>query len=385
MKFVYNRTWLHHLLLTKEAKRWQQHAWISKDQFKRIVLEYPSSFYHPNLFIRLLLFIATLIALSGMTGLLGLLFANAGEKALALLCILYGVGSWIFLENVFVKNTHHYKSGVTEALLYHSIAFVIGGVAWISGGNLTMVLLCSIGAFGFASIRFIDLVSTLCGLGCLAYLLFHSLYQAGGVIQNLIPFALIFFFSGFYLFIMRGKKKKWSEWEDCLIVVETFCLLIIYAGGNYLVVRELSVSLMGLQLQEGEDIPFAWLFYFLTMAIPLLYIYFGIKKKDIVMIRVSLVTILFAVVTFKYYFSLGHHEIALTISGIILIGGVLWLFRYLKTPRNGFTAENILSERWGNANLGAFIVSQTLGGNKTPERPEETGGSFGGGGSTDRF
>jgi hypothetical protein len=386
MKFAYNSTWLKNLHTVKEAKRWQKHDWISKVEFEKISSLYQSSFYHPNLFIRILLFIATLIALSGVSGLLGLMFASAGETALPILCILYGMGSMVFLEIVFIKNNNHYKSGVNEAILYHSIGFILGGIAWITDGHIAAILICAILIFGFSSIRFIDLISTVCGLCSLAYLIFYLLYQAGGIIQSLIPFALIIFFSGFYFLILKWKNKKENEsWEDGLIIVEAFSLLVIYAAGNYLVVRELSISMMNLQLEEGQDIPFAWLFYFLTVAIPILYLYFGIKKKDLVMIRVSLVAIAFAVFTFKYYFSLGHHEITLTVGGVILIGISLWLFRYLKTPRNGFTAENILSERWGNANLSAFLISQTMGGNKTPERSDEMGGTFGGGGSTDSF
>lgn len=386
MKFVYNSTWLRNLHVMKEAKRWMKHGWISKDQFEKISVEYASSFYHPNLFIRLLLFIATLIALAGASGLLGLMFVETGKTSLSVLSLLYGVGSWIFLEKIFIQNNHHYKSGVSEALLYHSIGFMMGGIIGITDGNVTVSLICAVIIFGFSSIRFIDLISTVCALCCFAGLLFYWFYEADGIFRNVIPFALIFSFCGLYFLLLKLKKKRETEsWEDCFVVSEAFCLLLIYAAGNYLVVRELSISLIGLALEEGQEIPFAFLFYFLTVAIPLAYLYFGIRKKDGVMIRVSLIAVAFAVFTFKYYFSLGHHEITLTLGGIILIAIAWWLFRYLKTPRNGYTAENILSERWGNANLSAFVISQTMGGNKTPDRPEEMGGSFSGGGSTDGF
>lgn len=385
MKFVYNSVWLGNLYIVKEAKRWHKQGWITKDQFDKILLEYPSSFYHPNLFIRILLFLATLIALSGITGLLGLMFVESGEKILPWLCILYGATSWIFLEKVFVRKNNHYKSGVNEALLYHSIAFIAGGVAWLSEANIYTTLIACILIFTIAAIRFIDLVSTLAALCCLGYFIFYVLFDVGGVVRQIIPFATILFFGGFYFLILKVKKKKENEgWEDCLIVAEAFSLLVIYAVGNYFVVRELSVSMMELQLQERGDIPFAWLFYFLTIATPIAYLYFGIKKKNIVLIRVSLVVIAFAVFTFKYYFSLGHHEITLTLGGIILIAIAMWLFRYLKTPRNGYTAENILSEKWGGANISAFVISQTMGGNKAPEHVE-SGGTFGGGGSSDGF
>jgi hypothetical protein len=302
------------------------------------------------------------------------------------LCILYGIISWWILERVFVLKNHHYKSGVNEALLYHSIGFTAGGAIAITQ-DLSVYLITCICMLCFiaAAIRFIDLLSTMAALCCLGYFIFYSLYDAGGIIRQVIPFAMILFFSGFYFLILNFKKKKENEsWEDCLVIAEAFSLLVIYAAGNYLVVRELSVSMMDLQLQEGEDIPFAWLFYILTVAIPIAYLYFGIKNKNIVLVRVSLVAIAFAVFTFKYYFSLGHHEITLTIGGIILIAIAMWLFRYLKTPRNGYTAENILSEKWGGANISAFVISQTMGGNKAPEHLE-SGGSFGGGGSTDSF
>nr|HPH46284.1 hypothetical protein [Chryseolinea sp.] len=107
-----------------------------------------------------------------------------------------------------------------------------------------------------------------------------------------------------------------------------------------------------------------------------------------ILLRVSLIVIAFSVFTFKYYFSLGHPEITLTLAGAILLGITLLLFNYLKTIRHGFTRENHLAEKWGNLNLQAFIVSQTLGGNQTvANEPMETGGggSFGGGGSTDSF
>jgi len=68
-------------------------------------------------------------------------------------------------------------------------------------------------------------------------------------------------------------------WSNNLLVLEIICLLLIYASGNYLVVRELSVNLMDLVLNERRNIPFAFLFYLLTVAIPIGYLYFGIKTE----------------------------------------------------------------------------------------------------------
>jgi uncharacterized membrane protein YgcG len=169
--------------------------------------------------------------------------------------------------------------------------------------------------------------------------------------------------------------------------VEALSLLLIYAAGNYLVVRELSIELMDLFLEEGNDIPFAYIFYALTVLIPIGYLYFGIKHKDIVLLRVSLLVLAFSVFTFKYYYGFGHPEITLTVAGIVLLVITILLLNYLKTIRYGFTRENILGEKWANVNAEAFIISQTMGGNQvtTPEQFKGGGGGFGGGGATGSF
>jgi uncharacterized membrane protein YgcG len=170
-------------------------------------------------------------------------------------------------------------------------------------------------------------------------------------------------------------------------VAEGVCLLLVYAAGNYLVIRELSIAMLNLELQPGQDIPLAILFYGLTIIIPILYLYAGISNKDLVLIRVSLIAIAFSAFTFKYYYSTGHHEITFTVSGFFLLVTSVLLLRWLKIPRNGFTRENILSEKWANSNAQAFIVSQTLGVGTRPEeeQPKFGGGESGGGGANSSF
>ena len=92
--------------------------------------------------------------------------------------------------------------------------------------------------------------------------------------------------------------------EDYFIILRSFSLLLFYCSANYFVVRELSIELMGLHFTEGEDIPFALLFYFLTAATPLFYVFYGIKNRLILWIRVGLICIAASVFTFKFYFSL---------------------------------------------------------------------------------
>jgi hypothetical protein len=386
---AYNATWLHNLSIIKEAKRWLAQKILTQAEFTAVVESHTVSFYHPNVFIRILLFLATLVALGGITGLLGLILMDILEDAIEVVCILYGLASWAFLEIVFIKNGKHYKSGVTEALLYHSIGWTIGGLVGLSDFNAQVVTMTCLIVFSIAAIRYADLISTLLAFGSFAYLVFDTLYSAGGIFEQIIPIVFIIIFTPVYFLIHRARKKTLSDvWDDCLILIEALALVTIYAAGNYFVVRELSEKLMNFYIEPGNDIPFAGLFYALTVIIPILYLYFGLKNKDVVLLRVSLVALAFSVFTFKYYFSLGHPEITLTLAGAVLLTASLYLFRYLKTPRQGYTRENLLKEKWADSNPEAILISQTMGGNKVlADTPGDVGGggSMGGGGSSDSF
>lgn len=388
MKSAYNENWLHNLHVVKEAKQWVKSGMMFEEQFAAIREEHTLGFYHPNLFIRILLFIATLIALSGVTGLLILMFGDAGEDALPVLGLVYGIASFLVLEKVFIHKNNHYKSGVTEALLYHAMGFTIGGVSGIFDFNEHVIIISCILVFSFSAFRYLDLISTFASLSTFAYLIFFEMYEYGGIAQQIIPITFIVCFSLLYFYFkkLRGYKEN-EHRENCLILAEGFCLIMVYATGNYLVIRELSINLMDLALTPGEDIPLAPLFYFLTVAVPITYLYFGIKHKNIILLRASLAVLAFSVFTFKYYYSTGHPEITLTSAGIVLIAVALMLFRYLKDYRNGYTRENLLKEKWAEMNPEAFVISQTMGGNEVilDDSFKGGGGSFSGGGTTGKF
>lgn len=389
MKSAYNEIWLHNLEIVKEVKPWCKKNLISREQQEAIIAEYRSGFYHPNIIIRILLFIASLIALLGVTGLLSLITEELwNEKWLSVMCFFYGALSVMVLEKVFIQNNHHYKSGVTEALLYHSLLFIIVGCGGVVDFNEHALLIICLLFFSASAVRYLDLISTGAAFCVLVYLIFFEMYEGGGLFRQLIPFTFIIIFSLLYVYFKKLSNSEHTDpWKNVLLLSKAISLVVIYAAGNYFVVRELSVELMDLQLAEGEDIPFAFFFYFLTVFIPLLYLYIGIKNKNVVLLRVSLFAIAFSAFTFKYYFSLNRPEITLTVAGIILIAVAISLLRYLRIPRKGYTRENILTEQWADANIEGFVISQTLGGNQVnnDESFRMGGGSFGGGGARGEF
>jgi len=387
MTSAYNPINIYNLTVLKAAKNWCKHGFIEKDQLGAIRQTYAVPLYHPNSLIRILLFVATLFALSGATGFFTLIVADSGRIFISLACIVYGLASFYAVEKFFIAK-NHYKSGVTEAIIYHSCGFVIGGLGGISDFNTHILLWSCLVIFSFAAFRYLDLVCTVCAIGSLAGILFFEFYSLDGIFKQIIPFVFMLGFAPVYFISKKlSQRVDLKLWRNNLLILEVVSLLLIYVGGNYLVVRELSVELMGLAIEEGADIPFAFIFYTTTVLFPVIYLFFGIKNKDIILLRVSLILIAFSAFTFKYYFSLGHPEITLTAAGIILIVTAISVMHYLKKMRNGFTRENLLTERWGNMNAEAFLISQTMGGNQTSLNKSDLpgGGQFGGGGSTNDF
>lgn len=87
MKSAYNESFVYNLAVIKEAKRWADHHFINHQQFDVIADAYKTPLYHPNVIIRLLLFVATLLALAGVSGLFFLFVAGVNEHAILSACI----------------------------------------------------------------------------------------------------------------------------------------------------------------------------------------------------------------------------------------------------------------------------------------------------------
>ena len=144
-----------------------------------------------------------------------------------------------------------------------------------------------------------------------------------------------------------------------------------------------------MNLAEGEDIPLAFIFYALTALIPIGYIFMGLKNKDKVSLWIGLLLVAVAVLTFKYYFSLGHPEVTFTIAGTIMILIAYFSIRYLKTDKHGITfKEDVDEDNFLKTNAEALVIAQSF--SQQVHSPQQAnndlgGGDFGGGGSGGKY
>ena len=97
MKIAYNEIWVYNLAVLKETKRWFKHGLVSAEQSEGIKAAYQTSLFNPNLMIRILLFVASMLGLAGVSGILTLMIIDGSKDAIPWLCIFYGLGSLLFL------------------------------------------------------------------------------------------------------------------------------------------------------------------------------------------------------------------------------------------------------------------------------------------------
>jgi hypothetical protein len=90
---AYNNEWLKNLVTREEATELYSDECITKPELEQIETKFPVLFYTPNFFIRIGLFILTVIVLSFSFGLFALMFLDGMDKAIGAIAIFFGIVS----------------------------------------------------------------------------------------------------------------------------------------------------------------------------------------------------------------------------------------------------------------------------------------------------
>ena len=394
---AYPKIYLDNVEILREAKKWHITKLITDQKHEELILKYKHPMYSPNLFIRIGLLVFTLISASAANGLLMAFTGmfDSSESGMSIHLIVHGA-VMLFVLEFFIKEKHIYKSGIDDALLYLSLSSIVTGLSTIfynyEFGESNSFLLISVLTLPFliaATIRYSDSLVALSAFGCVLAILFLLIDTMGGFTKPFLPFvAMIVAAVAYFLIIKFRKSEKLRYWDNVFWILELASLILFYFAGNYYIVRTLTEELLGIYLNEGEDIPMALFFYAYTAIIPLVYIFIGLKNKNKLLLQAGLILIAASVLTFKYYFSLGHHEITMTIGGIIMIALAWVSINYLKTPKYGITYKEDKDENpLGKFDAETLIIAQSFGTqhNQGETNPEMGGGKFGGGGADGGF
>ncbi len=387
---IYNTAWLSNLLLIGHVERAHHEGLLSDKELEKIRQKFPVGFYTPNFFIRIGLFILTCV-ISGFSGSFLSMYLLAGDVLdIHVWLLILGGLNYLALHAV-VKKYFHYRSGVDDALLWISFGLLTAAFYWISdkaGINTSLVLPAFVFLLGsFLAVRFADMLMTLAAyLGFLS-LIFFALKNAGALGIALMPFVLMLVSGLIYWFVRKSlSQNRTLFYAGCMTLLQVCSLISLYASGNYYLVKELGDALSE---TKSERIPFGWIFWTITVMLPPVYIYFGLLKKNVILIRSGLVLAIAGILTVWHYYHPIPPEYALVIGGVVVLAISWFLTSYLSSPKNGFTYKslpgNTLMEE---LQLESLIISESTSGIGRPPVNTGTqmgGGEFGGGGASGNF
>ncbi|MBC7903289.1 MAG: hypothetical protein H7Y27_07685 [Gemmatimonadaceae bacterium] len=338
--------------------------------------------YSPNIFIRIGLFILTVIITGFSLGLFSLVVfsADGGENAFAVTCIFFAILTYVALE-VMVTSKKHFNSGVDDALMWMTAIFFLSGLNIMSTFSmLANSVICFLLAMFFAARFRAVAMSAVAGISLLA-IFFFTYIRMGEMAKLTMPFLILIASAILYFTVTAAKKITLLKYHlSCLVVLRILFLITIFISGNYFIVREAGNEFFDAGLIPGQAMPFGWLFWTFTYGFPLLYIVAGTMRKDRLLLRVGLLLLIAMVLTVRYYHFGLPIETFMVLAGGGLIAFCVFLMRYLKQPRHGFTFKEIEGQKDEDApHLEALIIAGTFAAPQAASPATQFGGGSGGG------
>jgi uncharacterized membrane protein YgcG len=383
----YDRNKRNNFFHNSEIMRWKKQGWISDQEFKTVDEKLMPRYEHTNFFIRAGLFLLTVVIISAGLGLCTLFVSNIISESNGWFFSLLAAGVlFLLLQTLVIGKRNQFRSGMDDAALYSGLLFLfIAFILLFEDSLFDDELRASIFFLAFFSIPAVIYLDRL-----LVAITVLTIYGVSFIIINklgglwAVPFIMMIISAVLYAVSKKAGVKTTSKAvEQCWDIVLWIAIAMFYVSGNCFVVIELSIEL--LKVEDASGVPFQWVFYVFTVVVPMLYIFFGLYKKQLSLLNIGLLAVAVSVMSILYYHDVMTFEYTLILGGVVLIA-VAWLaLHYWKKDNNGITLKPD-EDTIDGLNLESLIVIQTLG-NQTDsaESFEGGGGEFGGGGASGQF
>jgi hypothetical protein len=379
---AYNTKDLDAQIIHEQADIWQKKGWIKTAFFDKIKAHFLVHFYSPNVFMRVGAAIFCTLLVWAFFALIMQFGGLYSENALSSKALFTGILCLAFLE--FMIQSKHYKSGMDDALLYNSLSLTIWGLGSFLKLDVDQLAFywTFLPVLTIAAIRYTDTLITTISYSFLLAIVVLTTMKFPTIAPSVLSFVVMFFAIITYFSSVKLQKNIASRfWKNNLDVVEGLSLILFYASCNYFVLQQANETYF-----ENPTVALAPLFWFLTFAIPVFYIYQGLKQKNRLILSMGLLGIAAGVGTFRYYFHIMPMEVAAILAGAVLLAIAYFSIQYLKRNQTPYTYQED-GEKPFYQQAESLIIAQSLGG-ATPqegEKPLFGGGDFGGGGAGENF
>ncbi|WP_338875957.1 hypothetical protein WBJ53_09990 [Spirosoma sp. SC4-14] len=341
---AYNEQWIYNREIVGQAERWYQKQMLTDAQITAVRRAYPVNFRQTNGFLEIGLFLFTTVAILACYLLPASVYSTlfSDQITYGVFNIAFGagvglVGRWLINRRLF------YRNGVDNAFVVMLTGFLAFGANQFLPNGLSVATHC------LFTLPLLLIVLWYYGDTLIAFFTIAVFYAFvfDGLLKfswgnEVLPFVMMAVSGLLYLlarkpdFILSQPTIRSSYYTDPLNLAQWLSLIVLAASGNYFMVRELNRLLLKPRPQLAPEIMWPGLFWFLTFAIPTLYLWQGLQKKDRMLIILGVLSWIGAVITFHEYKALVPLNTALTIGGLTLIGIAVGGIQLLRSPKNGF-------------------------------------------------
>ncbi|CAN5638037.1 hypothetical protein BH10BAC2_BH10BAC2_29150 [soil metagenome] len=382
---AYPTTDLYNKYIQEQASEAFMQKCIDETVYSNILEKSAHTLYTPNYFIRIGLALLTAVAITLSMVLVWLMTSASSDEGIIALLIFFALICYGLLE-FMVKLKKYYNAGIDNILQAATVLFIISAFLVNDFDSSYEAISCiTLLVCLWLTIRFTDAFMAIVFFIALITFFFLLYIKLGTIGKLTAPFALMLLSIVLYFFIQKlAARHNLIIYKYCIQWIRLLTLITFYAAGNYHVVNKLSMEMFGAPAAPAALAP---LFWTLTLTIPPLYIFYGIKKKDKLFYRTGMVLTILSVLTVRYYHTVMPAEIAMIIFGILTIAVSYVLIKYLSTRKKGFTFENTGHKEKMMVDAEALIIAQVFGRNHVPQNDavQFGGGSSGGGGATGSY
>ncbi len=364
---------------------WAGEGFVTESQHQQMQQEIVCELRRTNIFLRLVLFLFSLIILGTAVALFFLLFlGRASQQTIGLLLVIFAAGTYAAAEQA-VSRFRLYRYGIEEALLASSVGFLCTGIYFsqLSGAEVLAPiagLILSLWIwhrFGLPYFFFVAMIFPIW---------FPFLWTVPAVVRHL---SVVSLYAAALAAVVRLRPRyDLSYLNQRFSIAEALLWLGIYIAIN-LQLSDLKVHGRGWFAAPSNSefsTSFYWTTWVLIWCLPPVVLARGLRLKDRFVIAVGLIVVILTLVTNKPYLGGQTHSWDPMLLGAFFIVVALvirrWLAQGPNETRLGFTARRLSGKdkEWLNTATTAIGVASSQAITPGPQAPN-TGVQFGGGDS----
>lgn len=380
----------------KLLKEWTVDGILTDGQREQLGQEIVSDLRTTNIFLRLILFLFSVLVVGAAAGLFFEVFLSNPSDVTAGIFLLIFSGACYAAAEMAVYQARLYRHGIEEALALCSIGFLCAGLGCLarSGASTSGMPLAVPAAGVLASLwvwyRFNYWYAALAAM-IFGHLLPASLTESRPAQSTLV---VALYAVALAAVVWIRSSHRFDYLDSAYSRFEALLWLGIYLTINLkLSALELSrewwSELIPSASRLGFTQPFYWTTWVLIWCLPPIVLVRGVRLKDRLVIAVGAIVAVLTLISNKPYLGWPRHTWDPMFLGILLTG-VAWLLRRWLVQgtdgvRHGFTAARLSGkdDRWlkaGSATLGLVTPHAITPAAQTSSQDFEFGGGASGGG-----